>query len=111
MNISEYWVGQIPAKPLAINVYDSNGNPANLFGYSTVTVRLLDSDNEEVDTTGAVLNTAGLTTGRIVLDWPNDRSLFTKRGEMVLQLELRDSNGAIDYTSSHTIRVRELGRV
>lgn len=110
MAISQYWVGQIPAKPLAIDVRDSEGNRTNLSTATSFRVRILDSDNNEVDTTGSVLTTTGASEGRFVFRWPTDRSLFNKPGEYVLQLEI-NGLGFKDYTTVHTIRVRKLGGV
>lgn len=109
--ITEYEVGQIPARPLAIAVKDDNDNPANLLGYTTYEIELLGSDNEPVDLTGVSLNIEGARNGRFAVVWPKNRSLFNKRGEYLLRLVLRDAEGSRDYTRTHTIRVRQFGRV
>lgn len=109
MAISQYWVGQIPSEPLAITVYDSFGNVRNLSYSQTFTPILLDPDNQRVDLTGATLLSGGASEGRFVLRWPNDRSLFTKPGEYLLQLEIEGTAGTKDYTTEHHIRVRRLG--
>lgn len=108
MATSLYYTGQIPAKPLAITVYDSDGRTANLAGYTSYNVRMLGSNNEEIDLTGAVLNTSQANTGRFVLRWPTDRTLFEEPGEYLLQLELVSAT-ARDYTTEHNIKVRRLG--
>jgi hypothetical protein len=110
MTISQYWVGEIPLRNLSISVKDSAGRALNCSGYTDISVRMLGSDNEEVNLTGANLNRAGAASGRFVLDWPKGRSLFTKSGEYVLQLIL-SVNGAKDMTTAHTIRVNDLGRL
>lgn len=110
MAVSNYWVGDIPSAPLTIRVRDSRGNPLNLLGY-TFEVNLLGSDNEEIDASGGVLQTAGAVDGRLVFRWPTDESLFDKPGEYLLQLELNGPSGTKDSTTAHTIRVRKLGGV
>lgn len=107
--ISQYWKDQIPARPLSIQVKDQDGNDMNLSGYTTYTVKMLDSNNVEVDLTGSVLNTGNADIGKFVFRWPTTRTLFDEAGDYVLQLELTGT-GRKDYTTTHTIRVRELGR-
>lgn len=109
MAISQYWVGQIPSRPIAIDVRDSNGLPMNLSAYTEFNVIMLGSDNEEVDLTGAILTTSGAVDGRFVFRFPKDRSLFTKPGEYLLQLEIVGIDGTRDYTTEHHIKVRRLG--
>lgn len=109
MAISRYWVGQIPARPISIEVRDSGGNVMNLGSYSGFSVILVGSDNEVIDTTGAVLNISGAAAGRFVFRWPTDRSLFTKPGDYLLQLEIDGANGTRDFTTEHHIKVTRLG--
>lgn len=108
MAISQYWVGQIPARPIAIDVRDSEGRAVNLSSYTDFNVIVLGSDNEEVDLTGSTLTTSGADTGRFVFRWPSDRSVFNKAGQYLLQLEL-SGPGARDFTTEHNIKVRRLG--
>jgi hypothetical protein len=110
MEISQYEVGQIPLRNLSLTVKDSYGRNLNCSVYTDISVRMLGSDNEEVDLTGSNLNRAGAASGRFVFEWPTDRSLFTQRGDYVLQLILETAT-AKDITTAHTIRVRELGKV
>lgn len=110
MAISQYKVGSIPLRNLSINVRDSAGRSLNIAQYANISVRMLGSDNEEVDLTGAVVNRGGASQGKLVLEWPRDRSLFTKTGDYVLEVILRSAN-AVDITTSHTIRVTALGRL
>lgn len=111
MAISQYWVGQIPSRPISIGVRDSTGVPTNLGAYTEFNVILLGSDNEEIDLTGAVLSTQSVSTGRLTFFWPKDRSVFNKPGQYVMQLEIVGPTGTRDYTTEHTIRVRKLGGV
>lgn len=110
MEIIQMEKGQIPLKNLTMTVKDAYGRPTNVTGYTSITARMLGSDNEEVDLTGAVVNRGGAASGRIIFEWPRDRSLFTKRGDYVLQLVLETANSK-DYTRPLTIRVSELGKV
>lgn len=107
--ISQYWKNQIPAKPLSILVKNQEGTDLNLSGYTSITAKLLGSNNEVIDLTGSVLNDSNKSVGKIMFYWPTDRSLFQYQGEYVFQLEL-SGTGKKDFTTTHTIRVRELGR-
>lgn len=107
--ISQYWIDQIPARPLSIQVKDQAGNDLSLSNYTTIEAVLLGSRNEEISTAGAVLNTAAKDLGTIIFEWPTDRSLFEYAGDYVFQLKM-SGTGKLDFTSTHTMRVRELGR-
>jgi len=107
--ISQYWKDQIPARPLSILVKNQDGTDANLSGYTIINVKMIGTENETINMSGAVLETAAKDLGKIILRWPTDRSLFEYPGDYVLQLELTGT-GKKDFTSTHTIRVRELGR-
>lgn len=107
--ISQYWIDQIPARPLSIQVKDQDGNNANLSTYTTIEAVLIGSRNEEVNLSGSVLNTAAKDLGTIIFQWPTTRSLFGEPGDYVLQLKM-SGTGKLDFTSTHTLRVRELGR-
>ena len=107
--ISQYWIDQIPARPLSIQVKDQDGNNVSLFAYTTIEAVLLGSRNEEISLTGAVLNTSAKDLGIIIFQWPTDRSLFDYPGDYVFQLKM-SGTGKLDFTTTHTIRVRELGR-
>ena len=108
--ISQYWKDQIPAKPLSIQVKDQSGNDANLSGYTTIDVKMVGSNNEEIDLAGSTVISTNKNIGKIQFVWPTARSLFEETGDYVLQLKL-GGTGKLDFTSTHTIRVRELGRV
>ena len=110
MEISQYWVGQIPAKPLVINVKDEEGRDYDLTTYTTIEVVILGTDNEVLDLTGSTLDTGGAPGGRVIFVWPTDRSLFEKTGDYVLQLVL-SGTGRKDITSVHNIKVRQIGKV
>jgi hypothetical protein len=107
--ISQYWVGQIPSKPLSITVMDENGQAVNLNDYTNISVKIIGSNNEEVDLTGATVVTTNKALGQIGFKWPTTRSLFETYGDYVLQLSLA-ATGKLDFTTTHTLRVRELGR-
>lgn len=108
--ISQYWIGQIPARPLSIVVKNQDGSDFNLSAYTTITAILLDPDNNEVSLSGATLDSNGKQFGQLRFIYPTARSLFEKRGDYVLQIKLQGSD-RLDYTTTHTIRVRELGKV
>lgn len=108
MAISYYWVGQIPAKPLVIDVRGEGGSLINLSSYDEYNVKMLGSDNEEINLDGSLLSITGAATGEFLFRFPTDRSVFTKSGEYLLQLEFV-SAGARDFTTAHTIRVHKLG--
>jgi len=108
--ISQYWIGQIPARPLSIVVKTQEGTDFNLSGYTTINAVLLDPDNNEVSLSGSTLDTNAKAFGQLRFIWPTTRSLFEKRGDYVLQIKLQGSD-RLDYTTTHTIRVRELGKV
>lgn len=110
MEVSQYEVGQIPLRNLTLTVKDTYGRPVDLRVYTSAEVRMLGSNNEEIDLTGSVLNTGGAASGRYIFEWPRDRSLFTRSGEYVLQLVLKTAT-ATDMTTTHTIKVRRLGRL
>ena len=107
--ISQYWIDQIPARPLSIQVKDQNGEEINLSLYTTIEAVMVGSRNEEIALTGAVLDTSNKASGNIVFRWPTNRSLFDYPGDYVLQLKM-SGTGRLDFTTTHTIRVRELGR-
>ena len=108
--ISQYWKEQIPAKPLSIKVKDQSGTDMNLSLYTTIEALLVGSNNDLVDLTGSVLDTSNKVTGNIVFKWPTDRSLFEYAGDYLFQLKL-SGTGRKDFTTTHPIRVKELGRV
>lgn len=111
MAISQYYVGAIPSRPLAIDVRDSFGNIMNLSAYTQFNVKMVGSDNEDIDLTGSTLTTSGAATGRFVFRFPTDRSVFTEAGEYLLQMEIVGANGTRDYTTTHHIRVHRLGGI
>lgn len=108
--ISQYWKDQIPARPLSILVKNQDGTDMNLTGYTSISVKMVGSNNELLDLTGSSINDSNKAIGKIVFSWPTDRSLFNYTGDYVLQLELSGTDKK-DFTSTHTLRVRELGRI
>jgi len=106
--ISQYWIDQIPARPLSIQVKDQSGADMNLSLYTTIEAVLIGSNNEEIDITGSVLDTSNKAIGIIIFRWPTTKSLFEYPGDYVFQLKL-SGTGRLDFTSTHTLRVRKLG--
>ena len=103
-----YWTGEIPSRPLPIHVYDSDGLEANLSTYDYLTVKILDTNNEEVDLTGSSIVETSSVLGLIEFNWPTDRSVFEEPGEYVLQLVM-DIGGLVDKSSTWNFTVKELG--
>ena len=107
--ISQYWKDQIPAKPLSIQINNQDGTAMNLSAYSTIEIVLVGSNNEFVETTGSTLNIAGKEVGKLIFVWPTTHSLFELAGDYLLQVKL-SGTGKLDFTTTHPIRVKELGR-
>jgi hypothetical protein len=108
--IGVYWEGQIPRDPLHIQILDENNTPVSLASYNSFKVRMLDSDNREVDLEDSFLDSSDVNNGRFTFNFPKDRSLFPKYGDYVAQLEFIGVDGSTDFTSSFTMRVKKLGR-
>lgn len=108
--ISQYWVNQIPAKPLSIQVKNQDGTDMDLSSYTDIEVRMVGSNNELVDVSDAVLNTSNANIGKLIFFWPKTRSLFQYIGEYQLQVTLKNST-SYDLTTTHTMKVRSLGRL
>ena len=106
--ISQYYLDQIPARPLVIQVKFQDGTNANLLGYDNIKVRMIGSNNEEIDLTGSTVVTTLANEGQITFRWPTTRSLFQYVGDYLLKIELKGSDRR-DFTTTHTIRVREFG--
>lgn len=111
MAVSHYYVGQIPSRPIAIDVRDSNGLALNLSTYTSFKINVIGPNNQDIDTTGYTLATSGSSIGRFVFRWPTDRSVLKEPGEYLLQLEISGAGGTKDYTTPHTIKVRRLGGI
>jgi hypothetical protein len=106
--ISQYWVGQIPQRPLTLIVRDSDGVNINLSEYNDIKIKILGSYNEELDVSSGTLNSNNANIGKIIYNWPTSKSLFDYPGDYLVQLEL-SGTGKKDFTSTHTLRVREFG--
>lgn len=105
--ISKYWVGQIPATPLVIEIRNDDGELVDLSSYTTFTVQILDPYNDILDLNGS-LDTSNKDAGRFVWSWPTGGTIFEYPGEYILRLEIAKS-GALDYTSQHVLYVSEYG--
>lgn len=110
MSVGTYWVGEIPTRPLSIRVMDEYGQEMNLSTYDGFNVKMLDTNNVEVDLSDTTLDAAMAAAGELSLVWPETYSLFTEPGEYVLQMELLDGTMK-DKTSTYTFTVRQAGGV
>lgn len=108
--ITQFWEGDIPLRPLYLGVQDEYGNNIGAATFS-VQVRLLDTDNREVDLAGAQIITVP-GSNEVAFHFPDDRSVFKKHGDYLLQLGLKESGNSerVQWTTPHTIRVRRLGK-
>lgn len=107
--ISKYWVGQIPATPLVIEIRNDDGELVDLSSYTSFEVQILDPYNDILDLAGT-LDTSNKATGRLIWSWPTGGTIFEFEGEYILRLKMSKS-GALDYTSQHTINVSEFGGI
>lgn len=108
MIITQFWEGDIPLRPLNFSLEDEYGNNVTGFDVYSVKVRMLDSDNREVDLKGA--QTIVLPNSPyITFTFPEDRTVFPKHGDYLLQLEI-EVDGRRQSTNTHTIRVQKLGK-
>lgn len=106
MNNPVFWVGQIPAAPLAMDVINQRGNSIDLSKYSEINLIMLGADNRRKKLQGNL--TVNANTAQVIYNWAG-QSLFDRPGEYLIQLELI-GNGAVDYSSPQTFIVRQLGR-
>lgn len=108
MIITQFWEGDIPLRPMYFGLQDEYGQELGGTGNFTLKVKMLDTDNREVDLRGAqLINTPDTAFATFI--FPEDRTLFPKHGDYLLQLGV-ESNGRIQWTSAHTIRVQRLGK-
>lgn len=107
MIITQYWEGDIPLRPMYFGLEDEYGNPIGGAGLYDVRVRMLDTDNREVDLKGSQLIYDNSEYATFI--FPEDRTLFPKHGDYLIQLEV-GRDGRTQFTSAHTIRVQKLGK-
>ena len=107
----DYEVGAVPSRPLTIVVRDEMDNPVNTVGYSAWRLEMMDTDDNPVDMTGAMIYEIPNAIGAYSLIWPRNRSLFKKKGIYVLRMVLETPEGSKDITRTAEIRVREFGRI
>jgi hypothetical protein len=108
--ISQYWLGQIPAAPLVIEIKDDEGEAVNLSTYTNFEIELLNPYDYLIDTVDGSLDTSNKGTGRFIWNWPTGESLFDTEGEYLFRLKMKKTN-ALDYTTSHTINVTGFGGI
>lgn len=108
MIITNYWEGDVPLRPMYFGLQDEYGNDIGGAGSYAIKVRMLDTDNREVDLRGSQLLTS-LNSAYATFIFPTDRTLFPKHGDYLVQLSV-EANGRKQWTSPHTIRVNRLGK-
>lgn len=92
MAVGPYWVGDKPNEALSLSII-RGGQPVNLSVYDGATATLTGPDDQPVDTEGMVLQ---LEADRVVVSWPQDRTLFAAPGPYTLQVKLTSDTGATD---------------
>lgn len=109
MIITQYWEGDIPLRPMVFGIQDEYGNDIGGLGIYNAKIRMLDTDNREVNLKGSqLLTTAGEPYATFI--FPEDRTLFPRHGDYLIQLGIQDSNGRLQWSNGHTIRVQKLGK-
>lgn len=109
MDYKVYWVGEKPGGAMNITVLDQDtGLPYNLNSYMNVRLVMVDSDNNEVDLGTGETVVSNAAAGKVLFVWPREKSLFTKPGEYVFQLEL-STPSALVKTDAQNIIVKRLG--
>ena len=108
MIITQFWEGDIPLRPMTFGLQDEYGNDIGGTGIYNVKVKMLDTDNREVDLKGAQVITA-VDSPYATFIFPEDRTLFPRHGDYLIQLGV-ESGGRVQWTSPHTIRVQRLGK-
>lgn len=108
MIITQFWEGDIPLRPMYFGLQDEYGNDIGGAGIYNITVRMLDTDNREVDLRGSQLITS-TNSAYATFIFPPDRTLFPKHGDYLIQLGV-ESEGRMQWTTPHTIRVQRLGK-
>ena len=114
MDYKVYWVGERPGGAMVITVLDQEtGMPANISPYNKVKMHMLDSKNRPVDLGNSGASISNGSTGRVVFNWPTDKSLFERPGEYVFQLELigGESDSVRVRTTVENIVVKRLGGI
>ena len=106
----DFEVGARPSRPLSIAIRDEQDNPVNALGYESITVEILDTNDDLVDMTGTSLTEISAGVGIFTLSLPKNRTLFPETGKYLLRMVLASSNGARDITRTAEIRVRDFGR-
>lgn len=108
MERGTFWVGEKPGRIIVISVYDELGNSLNLTPYTSVTLEMLDTNNNKVDLTGSTTTVTDGIGGKIGFVFPADRSVFNSPGEYLVRLRM-ENNSTLDYTDAGGITVRKFG--
>lgn len=108
MIITQFWEGDIPLRPMYFGIQDEYGNDIGGVGGYSAKVRMLDTDNREVNLRGSQLITA-IDQPYATFVFPEDRTVFPKHGDYLIQLGI-ESGGRTQWANPHTIRVQRLGK-
>jgi hypothetical protein len=109
-DILRYEAGQVPARPVTIQVTDEDtGAGYNLIGYSSIVAELIGPKDEFVNIAGLIVDPAEVPSGRVTLRWPTNRSLFDTPGRYYMRLAFYGP-GSRDYSETIEIRVSSFGR-
>lgn len=108
MIITQFWEGDVPLRPMYFGIQDEYGNDVGGAGSYNLKVRMLDTDNREVNLKGSQLVTS-VNSAFATFIFPDNRSLFPKHGDYLIQLGV-ESGGRLQWTNAHTIRVQRLGK-
>lgn len=103
--LGPFYVSQVPANPMVLQVTDYRSQPLNLTPYNAVVVRLTNSRGEAIDTSGGSVLIDAPLSGVVQYIWPST-SLFTVAGDYKFQLTL-ESDTALDFTVTGTFEVKK----
>lgn len=100
-----FFVGQVPGRPMVLNITDDAGNQVDLTDYTTVELRITNSRGQAVDTAQGFLSIVVPAAGQVQYVWPS-ASLFTAAGDYTFQLVLGDGATVQDMTVIGEFEVR-----
>jgi len=99
--VRKLYVGQKPDTPLVLNVYDTQGQPVTLSGWTGHTMLIKSPTGTMIDDRTADLT---ILENKASYAW-GTASIFTEPGDYRFQLKLTKTGGVIDYSTVATIEV------